>query len=139
MLHVCVCCEVGGDGEAGWVYTLMQYNSVSPLQFKEISHAYEVLADEKRRQLYDEGGEEALKEGGLGGHSSPMDIFDMFFGGGRRRRDDRERRGRDTVHSLRVSSWHVEYCVCSPLTFSLVNVTRSHCGTSTRERHQRWH
>ena len=64
-----------------------------------------MLADEKKRQLYDEGGEEALKEGGLGGHSSPMDIFDMFFGGGRRRRDARERRGRDTVHALRVSGW----------------------------------
>ena len=56
----------------------------SLLQFKEISHAYEVLSDEKKRQIYDEGGEQALKEGGGGGHSghNPFDIFDMFFGGG---------------------------------------------------------
>ena len=53
-------------------------------QFKEISHAYEVLSDEKKRQIYDEGGEQALKEGGGGGHggNNPFDIFDMFFGGG---------------------------------------------------------
>lgn len=82
------------------VHMITFYN---PLQFKEMSQAYEVLADDKKRQLYDEGGEEALKEGGMSGHSSPMDIFDMFFGGGGRRRGDgRERRGKDVVHALSV-------------------------------------
>ena len=40
------------------------------LQFKEIARAYEVLSNEKTRELYDEGGEEALKEGGPGGGGS---------------------------------------------------------------------
>ena len=74
------------------------------LQFKEISGAYEVLADEKKRQLYDDGGEDALKEGGMGNHASPFDVFDMFFGGGGRRRGG-EKKGKNTIHALKVCTY----------------------------------
>ncbi|XP_070536901.1 dnaJ homolog subfamily A member 1-like [Ptychodera flava] len=79
-------------------------NPEDPEKFKMISMAYEVLSDEKKRKLYDEAGEQGIKEGstGGGGFSSPMDIFDMFFGGGSRRHQ-RERRGKDVVHQLSVS------------------------------------
>lgn len=67
-----------------------------------------MLSNPDKRQLYDQGGEQALKDGGLAssGFSSPMDIFDMFFnngpfGGSRRQR--RERKGKDVVHQLSVS------------------------------------
>ena len=49
-------------------------------KFKEISHAYEVLSDEKKRQNYDQFGS-AEAPGGFDGYrstGSPFDIFDMF-------------------------------------------------------------
>ncbi|XP_023281971.1 dnaJ homolog subfamily A member 1-like, partial [Seriola lalandi dorsalis] len=51
-------------------------------KFKQISQAYEVLSDAKKREVYDRGGEKAIKEGGTGGgggggFASPMDIFDL--------------------------------------------------------------
>lgn len=79
-------------------------------KFKEISEAYEVLSDNKKREIYDQYGEDGLKgEGagfpggfssgggfpggagatfsfGSGGHgfnpSNPQAIFEQFFGGG---------------------------------------------------------
>jgi DnaJ family protein A protein 2 len=71
-------------------------------KFKEISEAYEVLRDAEKRKLYDQYGEEGVKEMGNGGPSGGMaDIFDMFGGGGRRQQ--RERRGENVVHRLKVS------------------------------------
>jgi len=57
------------------------------LKFKEISEAYQVLSDNEKREIYNNYGEEGLKnEGGMNGgtnFNSANDIFNMFFGGGR--------------------------------------------------------
>ncbi|EFJ11191.1 hypothetical protein SELMODRAFT_118063 [Selaginella moellendorffii] len=80
-----------------------------PEKFKEISQAYEVLSDPEKKEIYDQYGEDALKEGmGGGGGHNPFDIFDSFFGGkpfggGSSRGGRRQRRGEDVVHPLKVS------------------------------------
>jgi len=56
-------------------------NPEAETKFKEISEAYEVLADENKRAMYDKYGKDALKEGGFSAHSA-HDIFEQFFGGG---------------------------------------------------------
>ncbi|KAI9397392.1 hypothetical protein POPTR_003G031800v4 [Populus trichocarpa] len=53
-------------------------------KFKEISSAYEVLSDDKKRSLYDQYGEAGVKST-VGGPSSayttnPFDLFETFFG-----------------------------------------------------------
>jgi len=80
-------------------------------KFKEISMAYEVLSNPEKRKLYDQAGEQGIKEGGAGGGGgvNPMDIFDMFFGGGggdpfgRGRGRGGPRRTKNLMHQLSVS------------------------------------
>ncbi|KAF5297754.1 hypothetical protein FQR65_LT09928 [Abscondita terminalis] len=74
-------------------------------RFKEISYAYEVLSDPKKRQVYDKYGLKGMQEGGMhdSGFGGAEDILSRIFGhdlfGGMRSR----RRGADTVHTLKVT------------------------------------
>jgi DnaJ family protein A protein 1 len=70
-------------------------------KFTAISQAYEVLSDPKKRDLYDRGGEQAIKEGGMEEDMhSHMRFYDMFFGMGGR---NGPTKGKNVVHPLKVS------------------------------------
>lgn len=59
-------------------------------RFKEAAEAYEVLADDHKRAIYDRAGFDGLKSGGFSGFNGDLgdifsqfgDIFSEFFGGG---------------------------------------------------------
>ena len=51
-------------------------------EFQEIQVAYETLSDENKRKVYDEYGEEGIKEGMSG--DEPTSIFDILNRGGRK-------------------------------------------------------
>jgi len=65
-----------------------QGDAAAEAKFKEISAAFEVLSDPKKKEKFDRFGEEGLQGGGMGGGhggfggADPNDIFRMFFGGG---------------------------------------------------------
>ncbi|KAL5526572.1 SCJ1 [Sanghuangporus sanghuang] len=71
-------------------------------KFVEIAHAYEILSDSTRRQIYDRHGEEGLKahEGGQQ-HANPFDMFANFFGG--HHHADQVRKGPTSLTEFEVS------------------------------------
>ncbi|KAI0707338.1 DnaJ-domain-containing protein [Earliella scabrosa] len=71
-------------------------------KFVEIAHAYEVLSDSTKRQIYDRHGEEGLKAHEGGQHyANPFDMFQSFFGGGHAQQQ--VRKGPTSVSEFEVS------------------------------------
>jgi molecular chaperone DnaJ len=76
-------------------------------RFKEVTTAYEVLADPKKREMYDLGGDPLATGNGAGGGFGQgftfTDIMDAFFGGTAARGPrSRVRRGQDALLRLEV-------------------------------------
>ena len=69
-------------------------------KFQELQHAYEVLSDENKRKIYDQYGEEGLKEGRDGFEGG--DIFDLL-NGGMGRGQNVKRKTKSVLHTLTVT------------------------------------
>jgi len=60
-------------------------SSEAAAKFKEINKAFEILSDPKKKQMYDEYGESAFKQGGAGyggGQQGPFRVYTDFGGEG---------------------------------------------------------
>lgn len=127
-------------------------NKEAEESFKEINHAYEILSDPKKRQLYDQYGHAGLGAAagqgagaGFEGFSGAgfgdvfEDILEGFFGGaGGGRRASRSRRGNDLRYDLAISLEQAYHGAEIPLrirrqeTCSACNGTRAKQGTGLK-------
>ncbi len=123
-------------------------------KFKEVSEAYEVLKDDKKRQRYDQFGHAGVGSshasdgnpygGGFGGFNQGQnvhfdfgdlglgDIFESFFGGGSTRTSRAQARGRDVETTLEITFDQAVFGTEVELNLNIED-TCEHCKGTTTE------
>ncbi len=101
-------------------------------RFKEVTAAYEVLSDPKKRQMYDLGSDPLASGGGFGPGFGFTDIMDAFFGATTSRGPrSRVRRGQDALIRVEVELAEAAFGITREIQVDTA-VTCSSCqGTGT--------
>jgi len=114
-------------------------------KFKECTEAYEVLSDEKKRQIYDTYGHDGLKNSGYSGPGNFEDVFSSFgdifgdlfgFGGGRSRtRRDGPVPGNDLRYDVTISFMEAVHGVSKEVELNRRDTCWTCEGTGSRPGH----
>lgn len=68
-------------------------------KFKDVSEAYDILSDSKKKEIYDKFGMAGLSNENNGQMpTSPEDIFNMFFGGNRPSKKENKKQQIEEIH-----------------------------------------
>lgn len=106
-------------------------------RFKEVTNAYEVLADARKREMYDLGGDPLASGdgagGGFGAGFSFTDIMDAFFGGATTARGPRSRvrRGQDALVRLEIELAEAAFGATRDLQVDTAVICRACQGAGT--------
>jgi len=111
-------------------------------KFKDINAAYEVLSDDRKRQIVDLGGDPLAPGGGAGGPAGGaggpfvgfQDIMDAFFGaagGGMRGPRPRTRPGADAILRLELDLSETAFGVEAPITVDTAVLCTTCTGAGT--------
>jgi molecular chaperone DnaJ len=103
-------------------------------RFKQVTHAYEVLADPHKREMYDLGGDPNGTGGGFGPGFGFSDIMDAFFGaagGTTRGPRSRQRRGQDALIQLEIGLAEASFGVTRDIQVDTAEVCRTCHGEGT--------
>lgn len=100
-------------------------------EFKRVSHAYEVLSDPEKRNIYDRTGNEngtanGFNGGGFGGFGGFEDIFNTFFNQQPQGPASRTRQGQDALINVRIDLKDAVFGVNKEITVDTA-VTCQHC------------
>lgn len=117
-------------------------------QFKSCTEAYEVLSDEKKRQIYDTYGHDGLKNSGYSGPGSSDDIFSSFgdifgdlfgFGGGSRSRARRDGpvAGNDLRYDVEITFMEAVHGVSKEVQLTRRDTCWTCEGTGSRPGHKK--